>query len=193
MNFLNIISQQCLLAGLWKRSGQLPRWPPRDQEVLHQRWISRNMLHVCLHEAWIRLPTLALKPRGDITRSPKQWYQWSYKKLCAGGGRCLLLGGCLVWECLVGGGGLVQGVCGIPACTEADPPLWTESHTSVKTQPCPNFVAGGNKTSSVPFNIWTTNQCHSQVLDYGRMNYEWCLDRYQSLRHLTWYSIYRDS
>ena len=25
-------------------------------------------------------------------------------------------------------------------------PLWTESHTSVKTLPCPNFVAGGNKS-----------------------------------------------
>ena len=25
-------------------------------------------------------PTLALKPRGDITRSPKQGYQWPYKK-----------------------------------------------------------------------------------------------------------------
>ena len=24
-------------------------------------------------------PTLALKPRGDITRSPKQGYQWSHK------------------------------------------------------------------------------------------------------------------
>ena len=28
----------------------------------------------------IRLPTLALKPRGDVTRSPKQEYQWSHKK-----------------------------------------------------------------------------------------------------------------
>ena len=28
--------------------------------------------HVFLHQASIRLPTLALKPRGDITRSPKQ-------------------------------------------------------------------------------------------------------------------------
>ena len=27
------------------------------------------------------LPTLALKPRGDITRSPKQGYQWPHKKL----------------------------------------------------------------------------------------------------------------
>ena len=38
---------------------------------------------------------------------------------------CLLLGG------------------GIPACTEADPPPWTESQMPVKTLPCPNFVAGG--------------------------------------------------
>ena len=27
-------------------------------------------------------PTLALKPRGDITRSPKQWYQWPQKWTC---------------------------------------------------------------------------------------------------------------
>ena len=37
-----------------------------------------------------------------------------------------------------------QGGCGIPACTEADPPLLTESQTPVKILPCPNFVAGGN-------------------------------------------------
>ena len=52
-------------------------------------------------------------------------------------------------------GGLLQGVyswgvsvprgwCGIPPCTEADTPLWTESHTPVKTLPWPNFVAAGN-------------------------------------------------
>ena len=28
----------------------------------------------------IRLPALALKPRGDITRCPKQGYQWLHKK-----------------------------------------------------------------------------------------------------------------
>ena len=28
----------------------------------------------------IRLPTLALKPRGDVTRSPKQVYQWPHKQ-----------------------------------------------------------------------------------------------------------------
>ena len=27
-------------------------------------------------------PTLALKPRGDITRSPKQGYQWPQKWTC---------------------------------------------------------------------------------------------------------------
>ena len=36
--------------------------------------------HVCLCQVQIRLLTLALKPRGDITRSPKQWYQWPHKK-----------------------------------------------------------------------------------------------------------------
>ena len=56
-----------------------------------------------------------------------------------GGGVCLLPGG---------GGVCSGGVCswgGIPACSEADPPLLTESQTPVKTLPCPNFVAGGNE------------------------------------------------
>ena len=30
----------------------------------------------------IRQPTLALKPRGDITRNPKQGYQWPQKWTC---------------------------------------------------------------------------------------------------------------
>ena len=29
---------------------------------------------------YLRLPTLALKHRGDVTRSPKQGYQWPNKK-----------------------------------------------------------------------------------------------------------------
>ena len=28
--------------------------------------------HACLHQVQIRLPTLALKPRGDVTKSPKK-------------------------------------------------------------------------------------------------------------------------
>ena len=52
----------------------------RGLQVSHQRWISRNMLHVRLSKAWINLPTVALEPRGDVTRSPKQGYQWLHKK-----------------------------------------------------------------------------------------------------------------
>ena len=29
-------------------------------------------------------PTLALKPRGDVTRKPKQGYQWPQKRTCVG-------------------------------------------------------------------------------------------------------------
>ena len=52
-------------------------------------------------------------------------------------GGCLLLGGVSAL------GGSAPGGC-IPACTEADTPLWTESQTPVKTLPWPNFVAAGN-------------------------------------------------
>ena len=30
----------------------------------------------------IRQPTLALKPRGDVTRNPKQGYQWPQNRTC---------------------------------------------------------------------------------------------------------------
>ena len=32
-----------------------------------------------LRQVWIRLHSLALKPRGDVTRGPKQGYQWPHK------------------------------------------------------------------------------------------------------------------
>ena len=38
--------------------------------------------HVRLRQMRIRLPTLALKLTGDITRSPKQGYQWPHKRTC---------------------------------------------------------------------------------------------------------------
>ena len=38
-----------------------------------------NLRGECLHQVQISLPTLALKPRGDVTRSPKQGYQWPQK------------------------------------------------------------------------------------------------------------------
>ena len=57
-------------------------WLSRGQQVSHQRWILGNIHHVCLCQAWKRLPTLALKPRRDVTQSPKQGYQWPHKRTC---------------------------------------------------------------------------------------------------------------
>ena len=40
----------------------------------------RDIYHICLHKSSNKAePTLALKPRGDVTRSPKQGYQWPQK------------------------------------------------------------------------------------------------------------------
>ena len=63
--------------------------------------------------------------------------------VCSQGG-CLLLGGVVSapGECLLPGGGSAPGGC-IPACTEADTPLLTESQTPVKTLPWNNFVGAG--------------------------------------------------
>ena len=36
--------------------------------------------YMCLYQAQIRLPTLNLKLRRDVTRSPKQGYQLPYKR-----------------------------------------------------------------------------------------------------------------
>ena len=44
--------------------------------------LRERIYHVCLCQVRIRLPTLALKPRGDVTRSPKQGYQWPQKWAC---------------------------------------------------------------------------------------------------------------
>ena len=53
-------------------------------------------------------------------------------------------------HCTGGGGSAQRGVwfwgCVYPSMQWDRPPsLWTESQKSVKTKPCPNFVAGGNK------------------------------------------------
>ena len=71
--------------------------------------------------------------------------------VCLVGGGCLLLGGSAwsggwcAWSggCLLGGGGM-------PACTEADTPLWTDTRLW-KYYLGPNFVAAGNYIS--PLNI----------------------------------------
>ena len=48
----------------------------------HQRWISGNIHYIRLHNANKSAPTLALKSRGDIIRTPKQGYQWSQNGTC---------------------------------------------------------------------------------------------------------------
>ena len=63
--------------------------------------------------------------------------------------RSLLPGGCLLPGCLLRGVSAPRGVSAlvggyIPACTEADTPLLTESQIPVKTLPWPNFIAAGN-------------------------------------------------
>ena len=57
-----------------------PCWPWRGWQLLNKRWISGNIHHVHFYQVQMKLPTLALKPRGDIIISPRQGYQWSHKK-----------------------------------------------------------------------------------------------------------------
>ena len=74
-------SHQCL-AGMWKR------WlgcHAGNQEVgrCHTKGESQGACNLTRMPllSWNKTePTLALKPRGDITRSPKQGYQWPNKK-----------------------------------------------------------------------------------------------------------------
>ena len=72
---------QCLV-GMWKR--RLGCHAGR-QEVGRCRTRGEyqemcNILHMPPLSSNKAVPTLALKPRGDITRSPKQEYQWPHKK-----------------------------------------------------------------------------------------------------------------
>ena len=98
--------------------------------------------------------------------------------VCSQGGVCS--GGVCFWGgCMSAprgvpapGGFCSQGVsapggCGIPACTEADTPLWTESQMPVKTLPWPNFVAAGNNNGpniGDGLNFMTSEQTFNQSL-----------------------------
>ena len=44
--------------------------------------LRERISHMPLQSSNKAEPTLALKPRGDITRSPKQGYQWPQKWTC---------------------------------------------------------------------------------------------------------------
>ena len=66
-------------AGTWIKKARLQCWPLYSQQVLHKGWIWGS-------HKWESMQmddTLALKPRTDVTRSPKQGYQWPHEKdLC---------------------------------------------------------------------------------------------------------------
>ena len=69
-------SHQCL-TGMWKR------WLGCHAGRCHTRGESQETCNVtCMPPLSLNKaePTLALKPRGDVTRSPKQGYQWPHKK-----------------------------------------------------------------------------------------------------------------
>ena len=56
-----------------------PCWPLYSQQVSYRRWISGiHGTQVTKHTS--EGSTLALKPKGDVIRSPKQGYQWPHKK-----------------------------------------------------------------------------------------------------------------
>ena len=91
-----VSASACQAGGLWFKSGILPLlkhacgesdrllcWLYTPAEVSPQRWISGNIYHICLHKVWIRQNPLWLwNPEEDITRSPKQGYQWPQKWTC---------------------------------------------------------------------------------------------------------------
>ena len=66
-------------AGTWIEKARLSCWPLYSQQVSHQRWIlGIHCMQVTKHAS--ERSTLALKPRGDVTRSSKQGYQWPREK-----------------------------------------------------------------------------------------------------------------
>ena len=79
----------CQAGGLWFKSGILPLlkhacgesdwlicWLYTPAEVSHQRCIS------CMPPQSLNKAKPTLKPRGDVTRSLKQGYQWPQKWKC---------------------------------------------------------------------------------------------------------------
>ena len=52
----------------------------RSAGVTPEVKLGEHLMHN-LHQAWMRLTILALKPRGDVSRSPKQGYQWLHKMI----------------------------------------------------------------------------------------------------------------
>ena len=84
-----VSASDCQTGGLWFKSCTLPLLKHACGEsdwlaiytgkgVALEVNLRERISHTPL-QAWIRLPNLALKPRGDVTRSLKQGYQWPLK------------------------------------------------------------------------------------------------------------------
>ena len=114
------------------------------QSVLRNRWSVRSLLHFSVH-----MVQQECIPVGCVPAARRPYAGVCYR----GGGEggllpgwgCLLPGEALLWGgsaprgvSAPGGRGGGGGVCsrgGIPACTEAEPPMWTEWQTGVKILP----------------------------------------------------------
>ena len=72
---------QCLLVCVQvngSKKTRLPCWPSRGQQVSHQRWPwGSDCMQVRKHVS--KGSMLAMKPKADVTRSPKQGYRWPDK------------------------------------------------------------------------------------------------------------------
>ena len=77
----------------------------RSAHVAPEVNLRERTLHSPLQKSNKTEPTLALKPRGDVIRNPKQGYQGPQKKTrfgkCSGGSRIFQMGG----RCFVANGG----------------------------------------------------------------------------------------
>ena len=87
------------------------------------------LLKLLQKHSWTRLHSSRMRTARVLTVSPSM--------LCAGG--CMVPGGRVHGPRGVHGYGGWGGGGGILACTEADPPLWTEWQTGVKLLPCPKL------------------------------------------------------
>ena len=56
--------------------------PKRLAYVAPEVDLGKCTLHLPPQKANKAEPTLALKPRGDVTGNPKQGYQWPQKRTC---------------------------------------------------------------------------------------------------------------
>ena len=82
---VQVITRSTLSPPLDMHVGKWPIvcWPPRGQHVYHQKWISGNAHYIRVCKKVNKSePTQALKPRGYVTRNPKQRYQCPPKDHC---------------------------------------------------------------------------------------------------------------